>query len=179
MKITEFYPEKQGRPFAPPNISLDGRGAGLSPLSVRGIHLAGEYSRTTKTDNYIAGDEMVILVDCSASQVGIILPEAATNSSKVYYIKKIDSSGNSVLIEGDSADETIDGEVSIRLTLQYQYVTVICDSLDWYIIGGLNMKLDELLTHQIDIQEEQTELLKNIEFHLEQGSGEELDKEES
>ncbi len=63
MKIVEFYPEKQGRPYSPPGASLDGRGAGLAPLSVRGIHLAGEFSRTSKTDDYTAGDEMVILAD--------------------------------------------------------------------------------------------------------------------
>ena len=124
-KIVEFYPEKQGRPYVPPGASLDARGAGLAPLSVRGIHLAGEFSKTSKTDNYSAGDEMVILADASGGTITITLPPAATNSSKVYWIKNVGETGT-IDIEPDDPAEKIEDELRIRLTLQGQYVMLIC-----------------------------------------------------
>ena len=167
MKITEFYSKKQGRPYASLLQGVDGRGLGLSPYSVRGIHLAGEYSRTTKTDDYSAGDEMVILVDCSASSVTITLPPAATNSSKVYYIKKVDSSGNKVTVEGNTNTELIEEEKSIDLTLQGQYGTFICSGAKvinsyWHVIGGINMKMDELLKSMETLLEQNKKLLKAL-----------------
>lgn len=171
MKVTEFYPEKQGRPISRTATSIEGRGdgslIGIPPYSVRGIQLAGEFSRTTKTDDYTAGDEMVILVDASSIAVDITLPEASTNSSKIYYIKKIDNTSNSVTIKGDSLEETIDGEVEIVLNLQYQYVMIICDSLDWFILGGEYVKMVDILLQTRSVEEANKELLKKILKELE------------
>ena len=110
---------------------------------------------------------MVILCDCSGRAITITLPEAATNSAKVYYIKKVDSSGNAVTIKGDASDETIDGEASVSLTLQYQYVTIICDSADWYIIGGEYVKMDDLLRDIKSLEDDKKELLEKILKQLE------------
>lgn len=145
MKIVEFHPEKQGRPYSPLSVRPGSRDFLLAPYSVRGIHLAGEFSRTTKMDDYDAADEMVILADASSIAITISLPTATTSSAKVYYIKKIDSSGNAVTIKGDSIDETIDGETEIVLTLQYQYVMIICDASDWFILGGEYVKMEDIL----------------------------------
>lgn len=163
MKIVEFREEKQGRPINPPAKSTDGRGLGIPYYSVRGVHLAGEYSRANKTDNYSAGNEMVILVDASDSAITITLPSASTNQSKVYYIKKTDSSINSVIIEGNDTLETIDGEEEISLTLQYQYVTVICDGSNWYIIGGEHVKMDDILLRILDELKESNSKLEKIQ----------------
>lgn len=160
-RITEFYPEKQGRPYVPESTSLDGRGFGLAPYSVRGIHLAGEFSRTSKTDDYTASDEMVILVDASGGGITITLPAAATSSAKVYWIKNIGSTGT-VTIEGDVPAETIDGDVSIDLTLQYQYVMIICDSADWHILGGAYVRLEDVLKSQETLLESLRKQLAGI-----------------
>jgi len=181
MKITEFYPEKQGRPYSPPGTSLDGRGLGIPSYSIRGIQLAGEFSKTSKTANYTASNEMVILVNASGGTVTITLPAAATNSSKVYWIKNTGASGT-VTIKGDSSDETIDGEVSIDLTLQYQYVMIICDSANWHILGGEYVKMEELLDRLLN---EQLNLLLQIllevgqsRLHLDSMSDAEVDEED-
>jgi len=178
MRVTEFYPEGQGRPYSPPAIPFEDRSLFLSPYSVRGIHLAGEFSRTTKTDNYDAADEMVILADASDSPITITLPAAATNSSKIYYIKKIDDSGNSVTIEGNALDETIDGEVEVVLTLQYEYVIIICDALDWYILGGVYVKMEDTLREQSSILKVILRALKIIATHLSYVTGANLKEED-
>lgn len=167
--INEFYKERQGRPYAPPIPPF--------PTAVRGIHLAGEFSKTSKTDDYTAGDEMVILVDASGGSVVITLPPAATNSSKVYWIKNVGSAGM-VTVKGDEPDETIDGEVSIALTLQYQYVMIICDGSVWHVLGGAYVRLEEILRSQETLLERLAKQLKAILRCLSSMSGLNIDEED-
>ena len=176
MRITEFYPEKQGRPYSPPAVSFEGRGDGSSigipTYSIRGIHLAGEYSRTTKTDDYTAGDEMVILAE---GNITITLPAAATNMSKVYYIKNVGT--GTVTIEPDSSTELIDDELSLHLTLQGQYVMIICSGTKvvdsyWHILGGIYMGIEKILKQQLDLLEKIRQEVKESKLHLASKTGE-------
>lgn len=48
------------------------------------------------------------MVDATSGSLTMTLPTAASSTGKVFYIKKIDSSANSVIIDGAGA-ETIDG----------------------------------------------------------------------
>ena len=166
VRIAEFYPERQGRPYAPPVPPF--------PAAVKGIHLAGEFSKINKTDDYTAGDEMVILVD---GNVTITLPSAATNSSKVYWIKNIGSTGV-VTVKGDKSDETIDGGVSVDLTLQYQYAMIIGDGSVWHILGGAYVRLEEILKAQETLMERLAKQLKNILRCLSSMSGLNIDEED-
>ncbi|KKK55826.1 hypothetical protein LCGC14_3070640, partial [marine sediment metagenome] len=76
---------------------------------------------------------------------------AAAKANKVYYIKKVDNSGNSVTIKGDSSSEKIDGEEKAILTLSKQSIMIICSGTTevvdsyWHIIGGEYVKMEEIV----------------------------------
>ena len=121
----------------------------------------GDHMRQTeKTASFTAGTETVILADASGGRIKIILPDADTNAGKWYWIKKIDSSSNLVTVEGDTADETIDGEVSLEMSLQNQYIVIICDGEEWFIIGGEYVKIDDLLRQILSELKEISEAAK-------------------
>ena len=95
-------------------------------------------SRTLGVDNFL------VMIDCSAGDITITLPESASHNDRVYTIKKIDSSNHKVTIDANST-ETIDGEETIDLNLQYQYLTIVCDGTEWFIIGGEYVKMEDIL----------------------------------
>jgi hypothetical protein len=74
-----------------------------------------------------------ILCDCTSNNITVNLPQTSTASGVLYYIKKIDSSSNTITIDG-STSETIDGETTITLSSQYDSLTIQCDGSAWYII---------------------------------------------
>ena len=82
----------------------------------------------TATNGYVT-----LLVNASSSAVTLTLPTAAVNAA-IYTIKKIDSSTNSVTIDGDSS-ETIDGAATIVLKDQYNYVQIVSDGTNWVVIN--------------------------------------------
>ena len=88
----------------------------------------------TKSAGYTLTDgDDVILVDASGGSVTITLHAAATARKKAYYIKKMDSSANSVVIDGNAA-ETIDGAATKSTTTQYVSFTLIPDGTNWIIV---------------------------------------------
>lgn len=89
--------------------------------------------QSTSTD-ITAGVGLTILVDASGANRTITLPAASGCSGRVYRIKKTDSSGNTVLIDGNSS-ETIDGQLQWPLSNQYEGVVIISDGSNWHIIG--------------------------------------------
>ena len=113
--------------------------------------ISGNLSQTSKTASFTAGDETVILADATNSAIEITLPAAAAKANKVYYIKKVDNSGNSVTIKGDSSSEKIDGEEKAILTLSKQSIMIICSGTTevvdsyWHIIGGEYVKMEEIV----------------------------------
>lgn len=74
----------------------------------------------------------VILMDASGGNKIITLPSAATADGKIFYIKKTDSSSNTVMINGSGAN--IDGVASILITVQYEAYTITCDGTNWWIL---------------------------------------------
>ena len=76
---------------------------------------------------------ILALADAIAGAITIDLPPAADMSGKTVDIKKIDSSINSVTLDGDGS-ETIDGSLTQVLTTQYDEITVLSDGTAWYII---------------------------------------------
>jgi len=149
--------DKTGRPLAGTGgdrhfHDLEKRTPLVQPDSVSFIY-SGQWRTSSKSASFTLSNEMVVLVDASAVSINLILPSAESNTHKVYIIKKIDSTPNTVTIKGANLTEDIDGEDSIDLHYQYQYVSIVCDGSDWYIIGGLNVRLDELLTKQLELLE--------------------------
>ena len=95
--------------------------------------IGGNYDTVVVTDNYTASTERVILVNALSKDITITLPEATSSEYITYYIKKIDSSGHSVIIDGYEND-TIDENLTVSMTVQYMCLKVMCDSVEWWII---------------------------------------------
>jgi len=75
----------------------------------------------------------VVLCNTTSGTITVTLPAATNNSRRIYNIKKTDSTGNSITIDGN-ASETIDGTLTKSLNLQYESLTIICDGSNWHII---------------------------------------------
>lgn len=64
----------------------------------------------------------------------ITLPAATADlDGLVYVVKKVDSSGNTVTIDGNGS-ETIDGATTKVLSAQYDTVSIVCDGSNWLVI---------------------------------------------
>ncbi len=88
----------------------------------------------TKTGTYTTTvNDYTILCDASGGSFTINLIALASHLGGMYNIVKIDSSGNSVTVDGDSA-ETIDGAETAVLTVQYESVSIQAGSAEWVIL---------------------------------------------
>ena len=93
------------------------------------------WTTVSKTANYTVTEsdrDKVILVDATSGAVTITLLAAATAGDGFrVVIKKIDSSGNAVTIDGNLS-ETIDGNTTSTLATQYDSDNLICNGSNWY-----------------------------------------------
>lgn len=88
-----------------------------------------------KSANYTTtANDGVITVDASGAARTITLVTAVGNAGLQYTIKKIDSSVNLVIIDGNGS-QTIDGTVTISLSRQWEAVTIISDGANWLIVS--------------------------------------------
>lgn len=181
MKLTEFYAEKQGRPDSKVTLDMESRKPVIPFGLISGVMLTASHSTVARANDYTAAGYTVILVDTRSSPVTITLPSASASAGKFYYIKKVDISRGVVEVQGDAFTETIDGAVSVEMGLQYQYVMVLCDGTVWHILGGMNMKLEEilssLLNEQIALLEQLRTEIAQVKLHLASGSDEPVDEE--
>ncbi len=105
------------------NLSFVGS-AGITGLKIGTTNKTTGYTATL-TDDFISAD-------ASGGAFTITLPAVATATGKVYYIKKIDATGNPITIDGNGA-ETIDGAATAIINAQYESITLICNGSTWYI----------------------------------------------
>lgn len=98
-----------------------------SPTSVK----TGAYTITTADRN------SVIFADATSAGFTVSLPTASSagNGFKVA-IKKIDSTTNTVTIDGNGTEE-IDGETTRNLSRQYDFLAIVCDGSNWFILAPL------------------------------------------
>jgi len=118
-----------------PTASLNGVGTG-TPTST--FYVNGSYGSaisTITTTTTLDGTYNVVLVDATSGAVTINLPAVSAISGREYVIKKIDSSGNAVTIDGN-ASETIDGSTTSSLATQNKYARIKCNGTAWYIIAN-------------------------------------------
>ena len=88
----------------------------------------------TKTTTYTASStDSLILADATSAAFVITLPTAVGITGKVYDIQKIDSSVNTVTIDGNGT-ETINGDLTQTMSYQYDSITIISDNTNWRII---------------------------------------------
>jgi hypothetical protein len=109
-----------------------------SPTSPFHINGSVAFPVTTTTSNLTLTDtHYTVLVDATSSGVTITLPSASGIDGRIYVVKKIDSSVNTVTIQSQSG-QTIDGASSITLLTQYATVVVQAYSGNWYVVGKIN-----------------------------------------
>lgn len=105
-------------------------------LGDNGIGTGIYLKSNSKTSGYTAVEtDFFIPVNASGGAVTIALPAAASNNGKVLVIKKTDSSGNAVTVDGN-ASETIDGATTLSLAAQYDTALIICDGSNWHILAA-------------------------------------------
>lgn len=92
------------------------------------------FATASKTADYtVTSSDTVIMASAASGNVDITLPTASSVSGYRFYIKRTDSSGNTVTISRSGGD-TIDGATSKTLHLQYMCLTVLSDGSNWFII---------------------------------------------
>lgn len=75
-------------------------------------------------------DTALLLVDCSAGDVTVTLPDPTTAWRRMA-IKKFDATANKVLVVAP-AGSAIDGMSGKNLTIQYNWLTVLSDSAQYW-----------------------------------------------
>jgi hypothetical protein len=85
----------------------------------------------TSTGDMLVTDT-VLLLNASASPVHLTLVTASLYVSKSLYIKRLDNSVQSVVVSA-SVGETIDGAAVKTFSSQWDSITLINDSSDWFI----------------------------------------------
>lgn len=89
---------------------------------------------TITAASYTAGDnsESIVLADASSNAITVTLPPAADYANETLTVKKIDTTGNQVDIDGDGT-ETIDNELSKSIVVPYTSIDVVSDGSNWWI----------------------------------------------
>jgi len=90
-------------------------------------------TRSPSEDYAATEDDEVLLCDASGSQMTISIPAADAVPGKFYYIKKIDSSNNAIIIDPDGT-ETLDDQETISIAVQYECLKIVSDGTEWWII---------------------------------------------
>ena len=134
--------------------------APLDPLtSLAGLVVAGEDLRATleevATATTLTENHFLVLVN---GNLTITLPKAVNHKERIYTIKNIGQ--GQVTIDAYSNEE-IDGEGTLVLNSQYSYVTIVSDGDEWFIIGGRNVKLEEIAQDTLDEQKKANENLND------------------
>ncbi len=87
------------------------------------------------TNGFLSIDVQMVVADALASVIHLTLPLARDLVGKTYTIKKSDASKNKVWIHA-LENEHIDNDTLTVLSLQYEFVSLISDGINWLIIGG-------------------------------------------
>lgn len=82
---------------------------------------------------YTASYGELVLCDATSGAIVVNLPAAASNAGKQINVKKIDSSENTVTVDGNGS-ETVDGQATQVLSAQYENITTVSDGTNMVII---------------------------------------------
>lgn len=102
------------------------------------LDISGSISKpieTITTNTLLDNTHSTILVDAASGDLTIDLPAATACKGRLYCVKKIDSTTNTITIDGNGT-ETIDGDLVKQINIQYVSITIQSDGSNWYIIAG-------------------------------------------
>jgi len=102
-------------------------------IFINGVDISQAVTNTITTGTTLTRSHRTVLCNATAVAFTVTLPASANSKYQIYEIKKIDSTGNAVTIDGNAA-ETIDGDLTKSLNLQNESITIQCDGSNWYII---------------------------------------------
>lgn len=88
--------------------------------------------RTVRSDYVPTSLDSTVLVDASAGPVTIAVPKAPQAQGFRLTIKKIDASGNAVMVSA-----TVDATTNPTLATQYDAMTIQSDGLQYYLLGSV------------------------------------------
>lgn len=81
-----------------------------------------------------SGDSALITCNATSGAITVNLFAASGNAGRRLTIKKTDASANAVTIDGN-ASETIDGALTLILSLRYEDAVLECDGSNWQVIA--------------------------------------------
>lgn len=92
------------------------------------VPVEGESTITTsRTNRYV-------LVDATSGAVTVNIYNSASYGSQPITVKKTDASGNAVTLVADYGN-TIDGAASVALSSQYDFVTLVPQATNWWVVA--------------------------------------------
>jgi hypothetical protein len=87
----------------------------------------------TSSTVQLKDNHSTVLCDASSNQMTVTLPRAGSMVGRVVTVKKIDSSANTVTIDGYKS-ETIDGDTTTIITKQWTSLRLQSDGNNWVIM---------------------------------------------
>jgi len=93
----------------------------------------GTVTSTATTPYTLAVTDGTVLVDATAGNKVVNVSQGAAYTGRIWCVKKVDSSGNTVTIT--PASGTIDGTATKVLSVQYQSRIFISDGTNYHILG--------------------------------------------
>ena len=94
--------------------------------------------KNVKSDYHVEDTDRIILVDASPGAVRIFLPKTADVFRRTIMIKKVDASGNTVVIEpnrNSNGTELIDGASTLTLSAQNAVKHIYAGEGAWWVIA--------------------------------------------
>ncbi len=88
---------------------------------------------TTSSSFSVLSTHHTVRCDCTSNNITANLPAASSNTGLVLVIKKVDSTGNTVTIDGNGTD-LIDGNSTLAISTQYGTYTVQSNGTGWDIL---------------------------------------------
>lgn len=110
--------------------------ANTTAINNAGALYDGDIKTVTTASYTVLSTDATILCDCTSNAITVNLPLAASSENRVLHVKKIDSSGNAVTLDG-SGTETIDGATTKTISSQWSSRIVKCNGTAWFIIAQI------------------------------------------
>lgn len=112
-------------------LKVEAHSSGVASVTIEGA--LSLPITTVSADTTLDTAHYTVLVDASGANRTITLPAASSSAGRIYNVKKIDSSANTVTIDGN-ASETIDGATTQVLTIQWQSAQLQCNGTAWFMV---------------------------------------------